>query len=230
MPSRLLALLAAFVLLLPCISRAVDPVTIDASGLPDGEHAAVLTVKGGQVVDARPLRSIRLAPGGPTNPPPTSNTPLQVRVKQLTQEAITAGGSPTTAAKLAGVYALVSDFCLDGTASPEVVRGTADKPGLLSQATDAALKDAPDKDKWAAWRQGVGSELAARHPTTPTKEALAGTLREVSGAVRSHLGSSTAANGEKLTIPWAEIIELLRPIIRDLLLKLLADLINKGGA
>ena len=218
-------ILAALLLLAPAVAWA-EPFVLD---LPPGVHNLSITVAADGTVSAVPLRTVTVG-GKPTNPPPPpDDTPLQSRVKQLTREAIAAGGKPETAAKLAGVYALLSDYCLDGTVSPDQVRGTADRPGFLSAATDAALKDATDKAAWTAWRSGVGTELALRHPATAetTKELLAGTLREVSSAIKTHLGGATAANGEKLTIPWSEIIELLRPILRDLLLKFLSDWINK---
>ena len=218
-------LLALLLLALPCVAWAE---VIDTAGAKAGTY--ILTIGAdGTVAVSGPTKLVRLSDlGGPVDPVPVE-TLLQVRVKQLTREALAAGGKPETAAKLAGVYALLSDYCLDGTVSPDQVRGTADRPGFLSAATDAALKDATDKAAWAAWRTGVGTELALRHPATAetTKELLAGTLREVSSAIKTHLGGATAANGEKLTIPWSEIIELLRPLLRDLLLKFLSDWINK---
>lgn len=215
--------------LLLCTPAFAEPFALD---LPAGEHFLKITVAADGAVSAVPLRVVQVG-NKPTEPKPQpTDTPLQVRVKQLTREALAAGGKPETAAKLAGVYALVSDYCADGTVSPEIVRGTADKPGFLTQATDLALKDStgkqlPDAAAWTTWRQGLGTELALRHPTTPTKEALAATLAEVSSAIKSHLGGVSAASGEKLTIPWSEIIELLRPLLRDLLLKLLSEWINK---
>ena len=220
-------LLALLLLALPSLAWAE---VIDTAGAKAGTY--ILTIGAdGTVAVSGPTKLTKLAdlgPGGPVDPVPVE-TLLQVRVKQLTREALAAGGKPETAAKLAGVYALLSDYCLDGTVSPDQVRGTADRPGFLSAATDAALKDATDKAAWTAWRTGVGTELALRHPATAetTKELLAGTLREVSSAIKTHLGGATAANGEKLTIPWSEIIELLRPLLRDLLLKFLSDWINK---
>ena len=218
-------LLALLLLLTPSLALAE---VIDTAGAKAGTY--ILTIGAdGTVAVSGPTKLTKLAdlgPGGPVDPQP--ETLLQVRVKQLTREALAAGGKPETAAKLAGAYALISDYCLDGTVSPDQVRGTADKPGFLSAATDAALKDATDKAAWTAWRTGVGTELALRHPATAetTKELLAGTLREVSGAIKTHLGGATAANGEKLTIPWSEIIELLRPLLRDLLLKFLTEWIK----
>ncbi len=221
---RLAILAAAF---LATVADAADVAVVLDDSKP-GTYLVTIGADGS--VTASPLRVVRVGanPSPPTNPPPMSDTPLQARVKQLTREALAAGGKPETAARLAGVYALVSDFCLDGTVSPEMIRGTAEKPGLLSQATDAALKDVADKAAWTAWRQGIGTELALRHPAgaETTKELLAGTLREVSSAIKNHLGVATAANGEKLTIPWEEIIELLRPILRDLLIKFLTDWIK----
>ena len=219
-------ILALLLLALPNLAWAE---VIDTAGAKAGTY--ILTIGAdGTVAVSGPTKLVRLSDLKPGDPDPVPvETLLQVRVKQLTREALAAGGKPETAARLAGVYALLSDYCLDGTVSPDQVRGTADKPGFLSAATDAALKDATDKAAWAAWRTGVGTELALRHPATAetTKDLLAGTLREVSSAIKTHLGGATAANGEKLTIPWSEIIELLRPILRDLLLKFLSDWINK---
>lgn len=215
--------LAVLLLLCPAFAYA-EPFVLD---LPPGVHNLSITVAADGTVSAVPLRTVTVG-GKPTNPPPTADTPLQARVKVLTREALAAGGKPETAARLAGVYALISDLCLEGTLSPDMVRGTPSKPGFLSAATDEALKDSTDKAAWTAWRQGIGTELALRHPAgaETTKELLAGTLREVSSAIKGHLGGATAANGEKLTIPWSEIIELLRPILKDLLLKFLAEWIK----
>jgi hypothetical protein len=225
MRSVLLAMLALGFCASPLLS---EDRRVELVGLQRGQKYELEVAPDG-TISLRPFQLERVVVGGLPDPVDPAPTPLQARVKALTRDALAAGAKPETAARLAAVYALVSDFCRDGTASPEMVRGTAEKPGLLSQATDAALKDQTDKDKWTAWRQGVGTELALRHPTVPDKIALADTLREVSSAIKAHLGAQTSANGEKLTIPWNEIIELLRPILRDLLLKLLSDWINKGN-
>ena len=217
-------ILAALLLLAPAVAWA-EPFVLD---LPPGVHNLSITVAADGTVSAVPLRTVTVG-GKPTNPPPPpDDTPLQSRVKQLTREAIAAGGKPETAAKLAGVYAVVSGFCLDGTLNPDQVRGTAAKPGFLTAATDKALEGVADKDKWTAWRQGVGTELALRHPADAetTGKLLGATLHEVSSAIKNHLGGVSAANGEKLTIPWSEILDALRPIIRDLLLKFLAEWIK----
>lgn len=222
-------LLTLLLAIAPAIAWA-EPFLLD---LPPGVHNLKIVVAADGTVTATPLRTVKVG-GGPVNPnpPDPTDTPLQSRVKQLTREAIAAGGKPETAAKLAGVYALVSDLCLDGTISPAMVRGKVEKPGFLTAATDKALRDEkdkplPDAAAWTAWRQGVGAELALRHPAgaETTKEQLADTLREVSGAIKSHLGSQVDA-GILDGINWSEILDALRPIIRDLLLKFLTEWIK----
>ena len=218
-------LIALLLCLTPSLAWAEDVAVIVDSEKPG---TFLLTVAADGSVSVSPLRVVRVGTPNP-KPPPVDpvETALQVRVKVLTREAIAAGGRPETAAKLAGVYAVVSGFCLDGTLSPDMVRGTAAKPGFLSAATDKALEGAADKAHWTAWRQGIGTELALRHPAgaETTKELLGATLHEVSSAIKNHLGGQVAA-GILDNFKWSEILDLLRPVIKDLLLKFLAEWIK----
>ena len=219
---RRFAILAA--LLAPSLAWA-KPFVLD---LPEGTHDVRIVVGADGSINAVPLQTVVVGKPSP-KPPPVDpvETALQARVKVLTREALAAGGDPKTAAKLAGVYALISDLCLDGTVSPDQVRGTPAKPGFLSAATDKALEGAADKAHWTAWRQGVGTELALRHPAgaETTKEQLGATLHEVSSAIKNHLGGQVAA-GILDNFKWSEILDLLRPVIKDLLLKFLAEWIK----
>ena len=217
-------ILALLLLLTPSLAWAE---VIDTAGAKPGSY--ILTIGAdGTVAVSGPTKLVRLSDLKPGDPDPVPvETLLQVRVKQLTREALAAGGKPETAAKLAGVYAVVSGFCRDGTLSPDMVRGTPAKPGFLSAATDKALEGLPDKDVWTAWRKGLGTELALRHPADreTTKELLGATLQEVSSAIKAHLGGQAAA-GILDGIDWSEILDTLRPIIRDLLLKFLSEWIK----
>jgi hypothetical protein len=221
-------LLAVAVLLLPSLVLAVDPVTIDARGLPDGEHAAVLTVKGGQVIDARPLRSIKLGQGGPTNPIPPVESALSKSVRQLTASALAKGGSPVTAANIAAIYALVSDDC--DPAKPA-------KPGmpqlaspLIVSATDKVLEGvaAGEKAAWDEWRAAV-TPLIGKVPGIGTdKDATAKALDEVAAGVQAAINSAAVAEPGILDgINWERIREILKPILEQLLARLIDELLKK---
>ena len=216
-----LAFLLAAVLAAPVLGQ--DVTHVDVSALPDGEYPATLTVKGGKLVDARPL-SVRTIKFGGTNPippesPPTADTPLKVAVRKLTREAIDRGGTPLTAAKLATLYELVSGGCLDGSVRPDLASS------LIVSATNEVLKDAADKDAWQPWREGLSPELSKVAGIGTDKAATAAALKEVSDGVKQAINQQVEP-GVLDNIPWQKLIELLKPLIQKLLLDLLNDLIN----
>lgn len=224
---RLVALLLAALLAAPALAENRE---VELVGLERGKTYR-LTVHPDGSMTLVPFALERVVvqgtPQPPTNPPtnPQPDTPLQNEVKRLTRASISAGGKPDTAAKLAAVYAILSDECLAGRLSPELIRGTSATPGLLSRATDEVLKDLPDKGFWSPWREGVGAALAARHPTNPSKEDMAATLREVSSAIKAHLGQQVAA-GILDGINWQFILDLIKPIIQELVTRWLEELLK----
>lgn len=189
------------------IAAAADVAVILDDSRP-GTFLVTVGADGG--ITAVPLKVVRVgqSPIPPTNPPPSSETPLQATVRQLTAQAMAAGGKPDTAAQLAAVYAIVSDECLAGKVTPEQAWP------LLTQATDAVLNRAADKGAWTAWRAGVGAELTTLRDSgkLDSKDQAAAKLREISAAIKGHLSKQVQA-GILDEINWESIIALVRLII-----------------
>ena len=232
MPSLLRSLktpLVALAVLLVFITSLPLPVlaeVIDTAGAKPGTYLLTIDAQGKATV-AGPTNLVRLKDlGGPTNPqppddpPPTADTPLKAAVRKLTREAIDRGGSPETAAKFAAVYAIVSDDCLAGKFAPSVA------PPLITAASDAILKDASDKDAWPLWRAGISAEVGKVSGIGTDKAATATALAEVSSAIKQSLNQQVEP-GILDRIDWTRIIELIRPIIQEQLIKLLNDLLER---
>lgn len=219
---KTIALMLAVGFCLSCATAsAADPVTIDVSHLPDGEYPATLTVKGGQVVDARPLRSIKF--GGPTSPPtappPVNPSAFSLEVQKQAQAALDSGATKTTGAAISSVYSLVSDGVADGSISTDKVWEA------LKQATDLVVNTQPDKDKWTKFRADLSTAVTAlrNEGKLGTKEQIAAALKDVS--VGLNLATGFKGNPRALAsidprtagildgIDIAKLIELIKIVL-----------------
>lgn len=215
--------LALLLCLTPAICQAED-FTRKFTGLERGKSYE-LTVGLDGVLALVPLEEV--AVGGKPKPPPVdpddpvSSARVQA-VRLLTDQALARGGTPLTAAKLAGIYALVSGDCSAGRLHPGLA------PPLIVAAQDEVLKAAADKAAWVEWKKGVGGLLNKVPGIGSDKTATAAALDDVAE------GTQLAINGKALAEPgildgidWTAIREFLRPILQRLLEKLIEELLKK---
>lgn len=123
----------------------------------------------------------------PTDPqPPTGPvlTAFEKEIIRLTQLAVAAGGSKTTAARVSAVYSLVSSGVADGSIAP------ASALPAVKAGTDAALLGQADANAWKPWRDAVSAALVQfqQEGGLQTKEQYAATLRSIEKGLNTATG------------------------------------------
>jgi hypothetical protein len=219
--------LALLLGLLP-LSAAAEEITVNIKGVERGK-SYVLTVAADGSLAVNPLVSVTVG-SGPTSPPsdplpaPQPDTQIEAASKRNALEALSQGGTPDTAARLALVYSVASDECAAGRLPPEMVFGTPEKLGFVPLATAEVLKGRADAAKWETWRKVVGLELGVLKDAgkLTTKDDYSSACREVSQGLKGALGQS----GIIEAIPWREILDALMPMLKDLLIQMLLEWIK----
>lgn len=206
---------------------AGEDIGLVAKGVERGKDYRFSVAADGTVTIS-PLQEVLVTGQPPTNPPPNPDPVSAARVqavRALTDQAITRGGTPATAAKLAVLYALVSGDC---SAVPPKVGMPGLAPALITAATDSILKDAPDKAAWAEWRTGI-SGIVGKVPGIATDaSATAVALDNVAEGVQLSINNRAVSEPGILDgINWEAIKQLLRPILEKLLAKLIDDLLKR---
>jgi hypothetical protein len=184
----------------------------------------LLTVEANGAITVNPIRVVRpgQAPTNPTDPtnPPAGPTEFSKQVQRMTAGVLSSGGSPTTAAALSSVYALVSKGVSSGSI-PE-----ANAFGALKAATDTVLNNVPDSAKWQQWRSDLGLALETLRQTGVLK--LPSAFDEVATGINAALGKdidptklvgmsqaeAAAAKPIFENIDLAKLIELIMAILK----------------
>ena len=117
----------------------------------------------------------------PEQPPPTD---LRPAVKQITQEALAAGGSKETATALSGVYSLVADGIKDAKIPP------AEALRRLKELTNAVMTLVDDDAMWEPWRaaisEALNTSISRGDLATPAQWELI--LRDIAAGVQDATG------------------------------------------
>lgn len=227
--TRFLAVLALLGMSLAVPAQAE---VIDTAGSKPGTY--LLTVNAdGSVTITGPTKLVRLKDlGGPVDPtdpvdpdPDPVLSPLAQSVRELTAQALSRGGTPDTAAKIAAIYALVSDDC--SAVPPKTGMPGLAKP-LITAATDKVLSTAPDKAAWTEWRKGVGVLLGAMEGIGTNAAITGKALDDVATGTQFEITRRSLIEPGILDgINWTAIREFLRPILQELLNKLIEELLKK---
>ncbi len=164
-----------------------------AQDLPVGVHYQKVTVAANGSVTAE--RMPLVVPGGPVDPNPPPPPPpdgISGVVEQWTKDAITAGGTPTTAAALSGVYGLVSKAVKDGAIKVSDPDPTKPPPVLaqISQLTDTIFLFQTDSAKWTSWRSKLSDALntSVSRADLQTKEQWVTVLNEIKTGIDKATG------------------------------------------
>lgn len=188
-----MVLLAACLLAAPfSLSFAAEPTVINPPpGLADGDHHVTITVRGGELVGIRPLKTLTWGSNPspptvpPTNPPPGNNpTPFELEIETQARNAIQLGGSLTTGAGFSEVYAIVSDG---------VSKGTIDHTRCLEAVnlgTAAILSRSADGAKWSTFELTTRNALQTldARGNFKTKDDYAAALKQVSNGISRATG------------------------------------------
>lgn len=205
MKSLKIILLAGLVFL-PGVASAQIAAVLDLTNTRPGTYYYSVTYAQDGSISIKPIRKIEMVGSdtqpinpipnpGPFIPPPQPQPPpvpvnpvvplpmdsIELRVQQLTEQAIQSGGSVTTAVGLQRVYNLVASTL-------DTKKLSKDKTfEALRVSTDIVMQQSGEGAKWTTWRSEISKLLAdiQNHQGMNTAEAQVGVLRRIESGIKS---------------------------------------------
>lgn len=152
----------------------------------------------------------------PPQPQPTPAPPsekLEVRIQQLTQQAIENGGSVTSAVGLQRAYNLVAASVEAGQLEQSKVFE------VLRLGTDVVLDQTGERGKWSGWRESVSQLIATEQArgVLNTREEHVALLRRIENGIKNTINTLGVADPSlQDKINYDAILKLQQRIIEQL--------------
>lgn len=123
-------------------------------------------------------------PSNPIIPPVGAATPFEIQISLLTTQALSSGGTPTTATGIATVYKLVADSVADGSIPTDKALSA------VSLGTSQVLIPQSDRTSWTVFRTTLAGtfDTLRQDGSLQTKEQYTKVFREVSNGINSVTG------------------------------------------
>lgn len=123
-------------------------------------------------------------PSNPITPPVGAGTPFEKQISLLTTQALSSGGTPTTATGIATVYKLVADSVADGSIPVDKALSA------VSLGTSQILIPQADRAAWSLFRTTLSDifDTLRQDGSLQTQAQYSKVFREVSNGINSVTG------------------------------------------